>query len=220
MPVRKIPKNYLSVTGVFSSVKNGKSLGYESLLERDLMILLEFDDTVERFEEQPVKIPVVVNGKKVKPYTPDILIHYRPLSSGEIPRPVLGEVKTTMDLTKNNAKYAPRFKAASQYANERGWDWRKFTEKDIRSDYLENLKYLREYHSAEPDEALLNEVISYLQGARSSVTVESLLQALCPTADRQLYIAPAIWYLLATKHIVANLKKPLDMKTKLSLPKE
>ncbi len=89
-----------------------------------------------------------------------------------------------------------------------------------RSDYLENLKYLREYHSAEPDEALLNEVITYLQAARGSVTVESLLQALCPTADRQLYIAPAIWYLLATKHIVANLKKPLEMKTKLSLPKE
>lgn len=220
MPVRKIPKNYLSVTGTFSSAKNGKSLGYESLLERDLMILLEFDDTVERFEEQPVKIPVVVNGKKVKPYTPDILIHYRPLSSGEIPRPVLGEVKATSDLTKNNAKYAPRFKAASQYADEHGWDWRKFTEKDIRTDYLENLKYLREYHSAEPDEVLLNEVIAYLQNARTSVTIESLLQALCPTIDRQLYIAPAIWYLLAIKRIVANLKKPLDMKTKLSLPKE
>lgn len=220
MPVRKIPKNYLSVTGVFSSVKNDKSLGYESLLERDLMILLEFDDTVERFEEQPVKIPVVVNGKKLKPYTPDILIHYHPLSSGEIPRPVLGEVKATSDLKKNKAKYAPKFAAASLYADERGWDWRKFTEKDIRSDYLENLKYLREYHSVEPDEALMNEVISYLQGARSSVTVESLLQALCPTADRQLYIAPAIWHLLATKRITTNMKKPLDMKTKLSLPKE
>ncbi|OGV77450.1 MAG: hypothetical protein A3I83_10150 [Methylotenera sp. RIFCSPLOWO2_02_FULL_45_14] len=220
MPVRKIPKNYVSVTGIFSSAKNGKSLGYESLLERDLMILLEFDDAVERFEEQPVKIPVVVNGKKVKPYTPDILIHYRPQSSGEVQRPVLGEVKVTSDLKKHKVKYAPKFAAASLYAEERGWDWRKFTENDIRTDYLENLKFLREYHSAEPDETLLNEVMTYLQNARSSVTIESLLQALCPTDDRQLYIAPAIWYLLATKRIVANLKKPLDMKTKLSLSKE
>ena len=101
MPVRKIPKNYLSVTGIFSSVKNGKSLGYESLLERDMMILLEFDDTVERFEEQPVKVPLVVNGKKLKPYVPDILIHYCPASSGETPRPVMGEVKHTDDLKKN-----------------------------------------------------------------------------------------------------------------------
>ena len=62
MPVRKIPKNYLSVTGAFSSRKNGKSLGYESLLERDLMILLEFDDAVERFEEQPVNGEIIELG--------------------------------------------------------------------------------------------------------------------------------------------------------------
>lgn len=220
MPVRKIPKNYLSVTGVFSSVKNGRSLGYESLLERDLMILLEFDDTVERFEEQPVKVPVVVNGKKVKPYTPDILIHYYPLSSSGIPRPVLAEVKDTSDLKKNKIKYAPKFEAASLYAEELGWDWRKFTEKDIRTDYLENLKFLREYHSAEPDVTLLNQILSYLKSARRLITLESLLSDLCPTDERKLHIVPAIWHLIATKRIVANLKKPLDMKTKLSLSME
>lgn len=220
MPVRKIPKNYLSVTGVFSSVKNGKSLGYESLLERDLMILLEFDDAVERFEEQPVKIPVVVNGKKVRPYTPDILIHYHPLSSGKTPRPVLGEVKDTSDLKKNKAKYAPKFEAASLYAHERDWDWRIFTEKDIRTDYLGNLKFLREYHSVEPDLEMLNEVISYMLSSHGPASLESLLKELCPTDDRQLHIVPAIWHLLATKRIVANLKKPLDMKTKLSLSRE
>lgn len=220
MPVRKIPKNYLSVTGIFSSAKNGKSLGYESLLERDLMILLEFDDTVERFEEQPVKIPVVINGKKVKPYTPDILIHYLPSSSNKTPRPVLGEVKVIDDLEKNEAKYAARFEAAAVYADEHGWEWRKFTENDIRTDYLVNLKFLREYHNAEPDAALLNEVISYLQNSRGSVTLESLLQGLCQNDERQLHVVPAIWHLLAIKRIVANLNKPLDMQTKLSLPKE
>jgi hypothetical protein len=220
MPVRKIPKNYLSVTGTFSSAKNGKSLGYESLLERDLMILLEFDDAVERFEEQPAKVPLVVNGKKLKPYVPDILIHYRCVPSGETPRSVLGEVKHTDDLKKNKAKYAPKFEAASTFAEERGWDWRIFTDKDIRMPYLENLKFLREYHSAEPDVALLDEVIRHLQNNRSSVSLESLLQNLCPSEEMELYMVPAIWHLLATKRIVANLKKPLDMKTKLSLPKE
>lgn len=215
MPVRKIPKNYLSVTGIFSSAKNSKSLWYESLLERDLMILLEFDDTVERFEEQPVKIPF---KKGTKPYVPDILIHYLPTSFGETRRPVLGEVKHTDDLKKNKAKYAPKFEAASLYADERNWEWRIFTEKDIRTPYLDNLKFLREYHSAEPAAALLHEVISYLQNVRGSVTLESLLQKLCPTEDRVLHMAPAIWHLVATKRITANLKKPLTMKSKLSLP--
>lgn len=220
MPVRKIPKNYLSVTGTFSSAKNGKSLGYESLLERDMMILLEFDDTVESFEEQPVRIPVVANGKKLKPYVPDILIHYFPACSGEIARAVLGEVKHTNDLKKNKAKYAPKFEAASRYADEHGWEWRKFTEKDIRTPYLDNLKFLREYHSAEPEAALLQEVIGHLQKVKGSVTVESLLQKLCPTEDGTLHMAPAVWYLVATNRITANLQKTLGTKTKLSLPEK
>lgn len=220
MPVRKIPKNYFAVTGKFSSAKNGKSLGYESLLERDLMLLLEFDDTVKSFEEQPVRIPVVVNGKKLKPYVPDILIHYLPASYGEIARTVLGEVKHTDDLKKNKAKYEPKFEAASRYADEHGWEWRKFTEKDIRTPYLDNIKFLREYHSAEPETALLQEIISHLQKAKGSVTVESLLQKLCPTEDGILHMAPAIWHLVATKRITANLHKPLDTKTKLSLPEK
>ena len=220
MPVRKIPKNYLSVTGTFSSAKNGKPLGFESLLERDLMILLEFDDTVERFEEQPVKVPLVVNGKKHKPYVPDILIHYLPTTSSEVRRVVLGEVKETKDLKKNKEKYAPKFAAAFHYAEERGWEWHIFTDKEIRTFYLDNLKFLRAYHNSAPDPALLLEVINYMNNARGPVTVDSLLQKLCPSEDRILHMAPAIWYLVAIKRITVNLHKPLTMKSKLSLQKE
>jgi hypothetical protein len=219
MPVRKIPKNYLMVTGDFSSAKNGRSLGYESLLERDLMILLEFDDTVERFEEQPIQVPLQVNGKKLKPYVPDILIHFKVTSAGETPRPTLGEVKHTSDLLKNKEKYAPKFLAASLYAEERGWNWHIFSEKEIRTPYLDNLKFLREYHSVEPDAAWLHEVINFLQKKRGVVLLEVMLQHLCTDEDRTLRIVPAIWHLIATKRIVADLQKPLDVKTKLSLPK-
>ncbi|MDD5299322.1 MAG: TnsA endonuclease N-terminal domain-containing protein [Gallionella sp.] len=220
MPVRKIPKNYMSSTGVFSSQKNGRSLGCESLLERDLMILLEFDDTVERFEEQPVKISFRINGKSRRSYVPDILIHYLPSPTGETPHPVLGEVKHTDHLKKHRAKYKPKFEAAARYAEEHGWEWRIFTQKEIRTPYLDNLKFLREYHSSDPDIALQHEVISYLQNARSPVTVESLLNKLCSTDDRTLRISPAIWHLVATKCIVTNLQKPLGIKNKLSLSKE
>jgi len=216
MPVRKIPKNYLKVTGTFSSAKNGKSLGYEELLERDLMILLEFDDAVESFEEQPVKIPYI-DGKRRKNYVPDILIHYHKPISGEARRPVLGEVKKSEDLKKNKTKYAPKFEAAAIFSEKQGWEWRKFTEKDIRTPLLDNLKFLREYHSSEPDEGLLQKVIDCMNNAHNSASVESLLKKLCASEDDTLVMVPAIWHLLATKRITANLKKPLDMKTKLSL---
>lgn len=218
MPVRKIPKNYLMVTGVFSSAKNGKSLGYESLLERDLMILLEFDNTVQSFEEQPVKISYKVDGKAKKQYVPDILIRYQS-SAGVTERTVLGETKHTDDLKKNKAKYAPKFEAAKIFATEQGWEWQIFTEKDIRTPFLENLKFLREYRSAEPDISLQNEVITCLQHARGSVTIDSVLEQLCPTDDRKLLVVPALWHLVGTKRITANLQKPLDFNTKLSLAK-
>ena len=89
MPVRKIPKNYLVVTGGHSSHKNTVMNGFEGTLEPEYMLLLDFDDTVENYEEQPIVIPVagVAAG-----YTPDVLVHHF-AHTGK--RPKLVEVKPT-----------------------------------------------------------------------------------------------------------------------------
>ena len=60
MPVRKIPKNHLMVTGGYSSSKNTEIDAFESLLEKDYLLLLDFDESVRSFEVQPVHIPVWV----------------------------------------------------------------------------------------------------------------------------------------------------------------
>lgn len=57
MPVRKIPKNYRFLTGVFGGTKNVGKASFESPLERDLQILLEFDPDILEYEAQPVLIP-------------------------------------------------------------------------------------------------------------------------------------------------------------------
>lgn len=75
MPVRKIPKNYLFVTGGYSSRKNEEMDAFESLLEKDYLLLLDFDDGVDAFEVQPVRIPV---PGVPKGYVPDVLVKYRP----------------------------------------------------------------------------------------------------------------------------------------------
>ena len=46
VPVRKIPKNHLVVTGGYSSRKNTEIDAFESTLEKDYFILLDFDETV------------------------------------------------------------------------------------------------------------------------------------------------------------------------------
>lgn len=56
MPIRKIPKNYSNVTGIAAHSKATGQAMFESTLERDFLMLLEFDKNVDSFEVQPVKL--------------------------------------------------------------------------------------------------------------------------------------------------------------------
>jgi TnsA endonuclease C terminal/TnsA endonuclease N terminal len=133
---------------------------------------------------------------------------------------VLGEVKHSSYLQKYEEEYAQKFAAALRYCEEHNWAWRIFTEKEIRTPYLDNLKFLREYRSTMPDQILIDQVVNYLQNARDPVSVESLLLGLCETENDQLYLVPTIWQLITVKRIAVNLQVPLTMKSKLSLSKE
>ena len=70
---------------------------FESLLERDLLTLLEFNDSVMDAEEQPFTITYEnSNGRKVT-YTPDFLVTFHSLpQSSSMPthkKPMIIEVK-------------------------------------------------------------------------------------------------------------------------------
>ncbi len=53
MPVRSIPRNYRSLTAKVNNARNRVAVAFESMLERDFYLLLDFDSTVASFEEQP-----------------------------------------------------------------------------------------------------------------------------------------------------------------------
>jgi len=88
VPARKIPKNYLFVTGAYSSQKNRTMDSFESLLEKDYLLLLDFDDEVHSYEVQPVRIPVPGVSKG---YVPDVLVKYRGEAGSSRP-PLLADV--------------------------------------------------------------------------------------------------------------------------------
>ena len=56
MPVRSIPKNYRSLSGKVIDARSCGAVEFESALERDFYLILDFDPAVARFEEQPVTI--------------------------------------------------------------------------------------------------------------------------------------------------------------------
>src|SRR5437868_5438583 len=98
MPSRKIPPSRRSLTGLVASQKSPRlSLvpspparpsqlgagqpqpqtrmkGFESSLERDFFILLDFDLNVDRYEEQPVRIEYRDGDGRLRTYTPDVLV--------------------------------------------------------------------------------------------------------------------------------------------------
>lgn len=216
MPVRKIPKNHLVVTGSFASRKNGQMDAFESLLEKEYMLLLEFDEHVLRFEPQPVTIAVPGIPKG---YIPDVLVHYHPDPiSGEIPKPSLIEVKHTDDLQRNAQKYAPKFSAAEEHAFERGWEFRIVTQVDIRTPRLANLKFLREYRNIEPASRDSSQLIQLVRKNDDILSVGDLLGRLASTDDDRLHWLPIIWYTVVTRRLLFDWDRPIDNDTVLHLP--
>ncbi|WPC66698.1 TnsA endonuclease N-terminal domain-containing protein [Rhodoferax ferrireducens] len=169
MAVRKIPKNYLFVTGGYSSRKNEEMDAFESLLEKDYLLTLDFDDAVAKFEVQPARIPVPGFPKG---YVPDVFVEYRPdPQTGEIRKPSLVEVKSAEDLVRNTEKHAPKFAAARQYAEERDWEFRTVDQNEIRSPRLANLKFLREYRNFSPSSDDICEFFQLVVGADIKLTI-------------------------------------------------
>ncbi len=172
---RKISKSHTSLTGVLVSVKDELFKTFESDLERDYLIILDFDSMVSSFYDQPVKIPYQLPSGRVGHYTPDILVYYRdnPINKQKTP-PLLAEIKSLKDLRLNKDEYALKFAAAGKYAEQRGWKFQVLTEENIRTPYLFNAKFLRQYRLWEPpcnDSALLHEILN----EEGIMTVQNLL---------------------------------------------
>ena len=214
MAIRKIPKNHLFVTGRYASAKNGEMRDFESLNEKDYLILLDFDPTVASFEVQPVKIPVpgVPRG-----YVPDVLVHFHPDEFGQARPSLLVDVKHTTDLAKNTAKYAPKFEAARLFAEEHGWEFQIIDETTIRTPYLSNLKFLRAFKGRLPEPSQIEIITKAL--SKGSLTFNTLLDYIAPSDQEKLSWIPVIWHMVITQLILADLQTPISGDMLLELPK-
>jgi hypothetical protein len=137
MPVRCIPplgtrKNI----GKFPSVKMGRVAWYESLLERDYMYLLDSDAQVQQWEEQPLKIRFVHNGK-THHYTPDFEVH-------RTSKKQIVEVKPQKKV--DSGEWDFLFRIATSLCEREGYEFLVVTDKTIQKQPgLENVKKLWKY---------------------------------------------------------------------------
>lgn len=185
----------------------------ESSLERDLLVLLEFDPIVERYEEQPVRIKYIDNQGNNHTYTPDVLVYYHTDASPQRP-PLLCEVKYREDLFANWKEIKPKVRAGRAYARMEGWRFKILTEHEIRTPYLQNAKFLRPYRALEVKQEEERLILDVLRGVGESAP-EHLLGGLSHEPFRRAELLPTLWHLVSHGRIGADLDQPLTMKTRL-----
>jgi hypothetical protein len=217
MPVRTVPKNYRSLTGLVPNTRTQSMTAFESSLERDFLLLLDFDPDVEFYEEQPVKITYHDESGRRRTYTPDVFVRYwiDPLHTRHA-QPHLCEIKYRDDLRRHWAEYRPKFRAAHRYARQQGWRFRVVTERHVRTPYLANVKFLRSYQAIPTNELYRTRLLTALS-ALGETEPTSLLTALSQDRWQQAQMLPMLWQLIATRQVGTDLRQPLTMQSRIRL---
>lgn len=204
-PVRAIGIQSRSITG---TMPDGNR--YESSLERDFMLLLRFDVAVDVFTPQPLTLKYKGSDGAVHKYTPDGLIEWRSDLFVLDSRPLLVEIKYRESFLGEWRHWRRVARAAKDYAQERGWQFRIFTEREIRTPLLDNarflLPYLRRTTSAETEQWVLEFLHELLES-----TPETLISLLYKDKWNQATVLPVVWKLLAERRIGFHANKPLTM---------
>ncbi|ABB33261.1 TnsA endonuclease [Geobacter metallireducens RCH3] len=211
MPVRKIPKTYRSISGRFPSAINGRCIGYESKLERDYYLRLEFDQTIASYEEQPIRLSGSVDGKEVS-YTPDCLVKFL---DGKPPRIV--EVKSQEELDKKAEDLERRFSLARNHVEGQGGEFVIINEKDIYDDALANYRLIYRFVKPPPNIETKRKLIIGILEHAGPLPLRDLLKSLGEDRIAQAHFTRAIWHMLYTREIEADLSKPISHSTILRI---
>jgi hypothetical protein len=146
-----------------------RSIAYESLLERDYLYLLDFDDAVAAFEEQPLTIPYEHAGTTHR-YTPDFLVRH----AGQ---ELLVECKplARVDDDENRRKFA----AAAAWGTANGYVFQVVTEQEIRRGWrLENVRFLTQFARYPVEPRVRARILAVLSAAAGPPSLADLADAL------------------------------------------
>lgn len=153
---RQIKPSYRSVTGYLSY--QGKSIAYESTLERDFLLYYSFKKDVTQIIPQPVKIPFYKNNR-IYFYTPDFFIKFDEKSDS---KPIIVEVKPKSEWQSHWHDWKDKWKAMINFCKNNNYIFHIYDEDRIRHLALSNINFLMRYknlsYDIEDAKAILNQV--------------------------------------------------------------
>lgn len=205
-PVRKLALSGRSLTG-YMALRANPAAAFESSLEKDWLILLDFDPSVRSIAVQPFRLNYEHDGRATH-YTPDIAATHE--QADGTTRDVVYEVKPYDVLKAKWAEFRPRFLAANQYCRSRGARFSIVTEREIRIPRLKNAAFLRRFITL-PEEGIISTQLLHTIEMTGPTTPQGLLAAAFLPSEQQRAAIPSLWRLVALRHIAANLDLPLTM---------
>lgn len=225
---RRIKPSRYSLTGYVAGA-GGSSQAVESTLEHDFVSLLKFDIRVDQYLTQPFTINWRDAQGRRRIYTPDAICSYRWDAVEKEPylRTTIFEVKPMNILKEDWVELKPKFRAAIGWAKELNCRFHIVTDKQIRTPYLANAKFLLRYtnkalyqtadsHTGER-QWLVRRSIHKLKTS----TPRALLQHMSSSVSEQAQLIPWIWNCIYIRVIGADLSKPLTMESPIwTLEKE
>ena len=203
-PTRKIGVQTRSLTGTMPD-----SNRYESSVEGEFMVLVRNDPDFLSFNAQPVVVPMTKpDGRPARAYRPDGLVQWK---SGKTPW--LVEIKCRKDCSGQWRVLRRKFRAASDFAVARGWEFKVFSEDRIRGARLQNLQFLEAYgrRRVRPKiENLVREAIASGKSTPADVVAKFAAKRV-GSADA----LPSLWRLIARGEIQIDFGLKLTMTSKL-----
>lgn len=203
MAVRKVvTRSGRHVRGYFPSVKNGRMVAWESLLERDAIILFEFSSAVVSYHEQP-SIETYYEDDLPRRYFPDFSLTFRSEEQVDV------EVKPERKL--RSPKNEKRFALISDAYELRDKGFLILTEKEIRQEpRLSNLKLLAHHCREIPHPMQVKEMLTPIEEIGS----------LPISAISEFFGDAAMAYrLLAAGLLTCDLSKPIQKNTQVHVNK-
>lgn len=191
----------------------GTPISYESALERDLLITLDFIPTARDVLGQPITITYrdPATGRQRR-YTPDVAVRFDPPIDPRYPAGLIIEVKYRDELFASWPTLKPKFKAARAYAASHGARFAILTEREIRSPLFHNIAFLRPY-LGRPEHVGFEEKLVATLMAYEEATPEIVLLASFACEDNRMRALPTLWRLMAQGRIRTDLTRPLTMTT-------
>ncbi len=208
MSTRKIKKSYISCTGYFASYKNKIQIAFESVLERDFYMLLEFDENVISYAEQPITINYEYKDGSKRRYTPDSLVTYKDGTERYYEVKYINEIRNDSEL-REKLDFLKLY-----FYDEHTLRFDIFTDEEIGKIYLNNLKFLYKFAFIPQDNKKIVKINKILNEV-DNISVKELLNVLSDKQMDQMKWLSYVWRYVFENIKVVNLYEKFTMNTVL-----